>query len=592
MGRLREAAAGRRLAVHFHDTRGTALANVLAALEEGVAIVDSSAGGLGGCPYAPGASRQPRHRGPPLHAPRHGHRDRRRPRAAVRPRASRRARGRASAATCSPSRYLQARASSSVRSEAPERRACNGATSRPPSSSSTTCRRTATCMTRRLERNRASGSSPPQTGPRPSTSLRAPRVDLVLLDIMMPGMTGLDVLRKIRATLSPTALPVVMVTAKTESEDVVEALELGANDYVTKPVEYPVALARIKAHLRSRQAVQAEAPLPADPALARAGGPGHRPRRALPARVADRRAAASAASSGPATSSSSATVAVKVLATSAGTDPEALARFRREGNSACRVQHPNAVTVLDFGVNAGGVAYLVMELPRRAGRSSKELEETRSLLPVALRGDRRAGVRGPRRGARRGGRAPRHQALEHLPAPPRPAARCRRSSTSASPSSPATRPSAAASPSTGRCSAPRPTWPPSASAAAPTAPKSDVYSVGTMLYEMLSGRLPFMPTSADPLALVAMQAEEDPPPLRSAVPRGLARPGGARADRAREGPRRPPERGDAGPAPRPRHRRPVHPPGRRVGGDQNRTRTRALTCVPPALTGPGVPPPP
>jgi isopropylmalate/homocitrate/citramalate synthase len=45
-----------RLAMHFHDTRGTALANVLAALYEGVAIFDSSAGGLGGCPYAPGAS--------------------------------------------------------------------------------------------------------------------------------------------------------------------------------------------------------------------------------------------------------------------------------------------------------------------------------------------------------------------------------------------------------------------------------------------------------------------------------------------------------------------------------------------------------
>jgi hydroxymethylglutaryl-CoA lyase len=56
MGRLKAAVAQERLAVHFHDTRGTALANVLAALEEGIAIVDSSAGGLGGCPYAPGAS--------------------------------------------------------------------------------------------------------------------------------------------------------------------------------------------------------------------------------------------------------------------------------------------------------------------------------------------------------------------------------------------------------------------------------------------------------------------------------------------------------------------------------------------------------
>ena len=56
VGRLGEAVPADRLAVHFHDTRGTALANVLAALQEGVSVVDSSAGGLGGCPYAPGAS--------------------------------------------------------------------------------------------------------------------------------------------------------------------------------------------------------------------------------------------------------------------------------------------------------------------------------------------------------------------------------------------------------------------------------------------------------------------------------------------------------------------------------------------------------
>jgi hydroxymethylglutaryl-CoA lyase len=45
-----------RLAVHFHDTYGQALANILAALEQGVAVVDGSVGGLGGCPYAPGAA--------------------------------------------------------------------------------------------------------------------------------------------------------------------------------------------------------------------------------------------------------------------------------------------------------------------------------------------------------------------------------------------------------------------------------------------------------------------------------------------------------------------------------------------------------
>jgi hydroxymethylglutaryl-CoA lyase len=56
LSRLQEAVPRKHLAVHFHDTRGTALANVLAALQEGITIVDSSAGGLGGCPYAPGAS--------------------------------------------------------------------------------------------------------------------------------------------------------------------------------------------------------------------------------------------------------------------------------------------------------------------------------------------------------------------------------------------------------------------------------------------------------------------------------------------------------------------------------------------------------
>ncbi len=56
VSRLRDMVAVDRLAVHFHDTRGTALANVLAALQEGIAVVDSSAGGLGGCPFAPGAS--------------------------------------------------------------------------------------------------------------------------------------------------------------------------------------------------------------------------------------------------------------------------------------------------------------------------------------------------------------------------------------------------------------------------------------------------------------------------------------------------------------------------------------------------------
>jgi sigma-B regulation protein RsbU (phosphoserine phosphatase) len=81
------------------------------------------------------------------------------------------------------------------------------------------------------------------------------RFDLVLLDIMMPGMNGLEVLKFLRRVDSLLDLPIIMVTAKGESEDMVEALELGANDYVTKPLDLPVALARIRTQLAHRRAV-------------------------------------------------------------------------------------------------------------------------------------------------------------------------------------------------------------------------------------------------------------------------------------------------------------------------------------------------
>lgn len=78
--------------------------------------------------------------------------------------------------------------------------------------------------------------------------------DLVLLDMMMPGLSGLEVLARVRSRYSQGALPVVMVTAKTQSEDVVEALNLGANDYITKPVDFSVALARVITQLSRRHA--------------------------------------------------------------------------------------------------------------------------------------------------------------------------------------------------------------------------------------------------------------------------------------------------------------------------------------------------
>src|SRR5262245_34254037 len=80
------------------------------------------------------------------------------------------------------------------------------------------------------------------------------RFDLLLLDVMMPGMNGLEVLKFLRRVDSLLDLPIIMVTARGESEDVVEALELGANDYVTKPLDFPVVLARIRTQLALRRA--------------------------------------------------------------------------------------------------------------------------------------------------------------------------------------------------------------------------------------------------------------------------------------------------------------------------------------------------
>jgi two-component system, sensor histidine kinase and response regulator len=77
--------------------------------------------------------------------------------------------------------------------------------------------------------------------------------DLAVFDIMMPGLTGLNVLETVRKRHTPADFPIIMATAKTQSDDVVEALRLGANDYVTKPIDFPVLLARMQTHLNLKR---------------------------------------------------------------------------------------------------------------------------------------------------------------------------------------------------------------------------------------------------------------------------------------------------------------------------------------------------
>ncbi|MEL7058477.1 MAG: protein kinase [Acidobacteriota bacterium] len=181
------------------------------------------------------------------------------------------------------------------------------------------------------------------------------RIDLVLLDIMMPDLDGVEVLRLLRAEHDASQLPIIMQTARTDSASVVEALDAGANDYVTKPIDFPVALARIEKELRARGDV------PSEPPAQRSFGEG-----SLLAgryRLGPRLGAGNFGVVHRARHLElDHDVAIKILQTRIEEDDEALERFRREGRSACVVRHPNAVAVLDFGTTPSGVAYLVMEL--------------------------------------------------------------------------------------------------------------------------------------------------------------------------------------------------------------------------------------
>ena len=89
--------------------------------------------------------------------------------------------------------------------------------------------------------------------------------DLVLLDLMLPGMDGFEVCRRIRATGS--AVPILMLTAREEEADKVLGLELGADDYITKPFGMRELLARVKANIRR----SAMAPVQGEQAQAASG---------------------------------------------------------------------------------------------------------------------------------------------------------------------------------------------------------------------------------------------------------------------------------------------------------------------------------
>ncbi len=84
-------------------------------------------------------------------------------------------------------------------------------------------------------------------------------LDLIVLDLMLPGIDGLEVARRLKQQEKTSHIPIIMLTAKGEEADIVTGLELGADDYVTKPFSPRILMARVKAVLR-RQMAEEENP--------------------------------------------------------------------------------------------------------------------------------------------------------------------------------------------------------------------------------------------------------------------------------------------------------------------------------------------
>ncbi len=337
-------------------------------------------------------------------------------------------------------------------------------------------------------------------------------VDLVLLDIMMPGIDGVEVLKILRRKHSQTELPVIMATAKADSKDMVEALGEGANDYVVKPLDFPVVLARVQAQLRTKEA--AAAPVSGEPTVAEIE-PG--------VVVAGKYRLEQLIGSGTFGAVYRAVhveldrqLAVKVLQPSVTANEDSLNRFRQEGIAACRVQHPNAVAVSDFGVTGTGVAYLVMELLE--GRPlvdeltrERKLSPERCLevaLPVCevLADAHDAGL--VHRDIK-----PENIFLHHSPRGEE--VKVCDFGIAKLVGESVTQQNLTAEGwvlGTPAYMAPERITPQELTG------KADVYSLGVMLFEMLTGQRPFVARNRDPMSMIMMHVNTEAPTLRSIAP--------------------------------------------------------------------------
>lgn len=105
-------------------------------------------------------------------------------------------------------------------------------------------------MTKALEKKGGFHTLEASNGDQCLEIVDAAPVDLILMDIMMPGTLGSQVLVKIREKFNPIELPIIMITALTNNSPLMVCLQSGANDYITKPLNFEVAVSRINTHLK------------------------------------------------------------------------------------------------------------------------------------------------------------------------------------------------------------------------------------------------------------------------------------------------------------------------------------------------------
>jgi serine/threonine protein kinase/CheY-like chemotaxis protein len=209
--------------------------------------------------------------------------------------------------------------------------------------------------------------------------VRREPIDLVLLDVMMPEIDGLEVLTQLRETHALLELPIIMVTARDQGGDVAAALQLGANDHVSKPINFTVLFARIQTHLaicagaKAAQVKAASAATSDDRSSSGSTGEfRHATATDLPTISGDKPLVGDYELLGEIGKGGmgvvykarhvrmNRVVALKVIDRERLRNPDAVRRFYQEVEAAARLHHPNVVIAYDAG-QAGDTHYFAME---------------------------------------------------------------------------------------------------------------------------------------------------------------------------------------------------------------------------------------